>query len=101
MQKKQKRESADEGPSRPPAIPSENSHLDEGSNTNQKDETNVPIKFKDENAMMTQLKKSFKRSDCIFFYACYDSPEDPLMSDEDLVSTTAHKIWKVTGYRFW
>jgi hypothetical protein len=51
--------------------------------------------------MMTQLKKSFKRSDRIFFYACYDSPEDPLMSDEDLVSTTAHKIWKVTGYRFW
>jgi hypothetical protein len=43
MQKKQKRESADEGPSRPPAIPSENSHLDEGSNTNQKDEVSRMI----------------------------------------------------------
>ena len=50
--------------------------------------------------MMTHLKKVFKRSEHFFFYACYDSPVDPLMSGEDLVNTTAHKIWRITGYRF-
>jgi hypothetical protein len=43
MQKKQKREKADEGPSRSPAITSENGHLDEGSNANLKHEVSRMI----------------------------------------------------------
>ena len=50
--------------------------------------------------MMTHLKKVFKRSERVFFYACYDSPVDPLISGEDLVNATAHEIWRITGYRF-
>ena len=68
--------------------------------TQQTYQTNTPVKFEDENAMMTHLKKVFKRSKRIFFYACYDSPIDPLTPGEDLVSATAHEIWQITGYRF-
>ena len=50
--------------------------------------------------MMTHLKKALKRSECVFFYACYDSPVDPFTPGEDLVNTTAHKIWRITGYHF-
>ena len=50
--------------------------------------------------MMMHLKKVFKISEHVFFYACYDSTVDPLTSGEDLVNATAHEIWKITGYRF-
>ena len=50
--------------------------------------------------MMIHLKRVFELSSDIFFHACFDSPVDPLTSDKDLVNATAHKIWKVTGYRF-
>ena len=50
--------------------------------------------------MMIHLKRVFEKSSRIFFHACYDSPVDPLTSDKDLINTTAHKVWKVTGYRF-
>ena len=50
--------------------------------------------------MMTHLKKALKRSECVFFYVCYDSPVDPLTPGEDLVNTTAHTIWRITGYHF-
>ncbi|KAF8257921.1 hypothetical protein EI94DRAFT_1816526 [Lactarius quietus] len=100
MQKKRKWDKADEGQGCLPPIARSNSHLDEESDTELKQKENVAITFKDENALMTQLKKIFKTSDHIFFHGCYDVPADPSMSDKDHVKATAHEIWKVTGYRF-
>ena len=118
MQKKRKRDKADEGLSRAPAVASRNDHLDQESRTvptckvsrmtsvikrtltKQTFQTSTPVKFEDENAMMTHLKKVFKKSDRVFFFACYDSPVDPLTSDKDLINATAHEIWRITGYRF-
>ena len=49
---------------------------------------------------MKQLKQTFKTSERIFFNGSYDLPADPLISDKEHVSATAHNIWKVSGYRF-
>ena len=109
MQKKRKRDKADEGPS--------NSNLEEDSDMELKQKVsrftfrisknsyqivqgNGAVTFKDKNALMAQLKRIFKTSEHIFFHACYDLPADPLMSDRDYVKATAHEIWRVTGYRF-
>ena len=117
MQKKRKRDTADEGPSRSPDKARSNGCLEE-SDTELKNKVSritqgfykdiypsniqedVAIKFEDEDKMITQLKKALKTTDCIFFHACYDLRADLLMSDREHVSATAHEIWKATGYRF-
>lgn len=58
------------------------------------------VKFEDKNMMMTWLKTIFRTTDNIFFHTCCDLPADPLMSDRDQVSATAHEIWQVTSYCF-
>ena len=118
MQKKRKRDKADEGPRHSPTTAMRDGQHDKESGTELKSEvsrmssifkmtltqqtfqTNVPVEFEDENVMMIHLKKVFEKSNRIFFHACYDSPVDPLTSDKDLINMTAHKIWRVTGYRF-
>ncbi|KAN0133621.1 hypothetical protein V8E53_008568 [Lactarius tabidus] len=95
MQKKQKREQADEGPPPSPAT-------GPGSTNSQSTESkkNVAVKFTDKNALLKQLKNVFKTSEHIFFHGCYDLPADPLSSDKAYVKAAAHEIWRVTGYRF-
>ena len=62
--------------------------------------TDDPVKFKDKNTLMKKLKYAFKTSEDIFFHGCYDTPTDPLSSDNTRVKATADEIWQVTGYRF-
>lgn len=61
---------------------------------------NDPVTFPDKKAILSQLKRVFETSERIYFYGCYDLPADPLTSERDLVTMTAHEVWQVTGYHF-
>ncbi|KAH8985840.1 hypothetical protein EDB86DRAFT_2832929 [Lactarius hatsudake] len=112
MQKKRKRDKRDEDPHHRQAPAPGNSNTTEkgpveyiyvGSemeSASDESKENTPVRFKDNHTIMTQLQKVFKTTERIFFCGSYDAPVDPLISYKDLVSTTAHDIWKVTGYRF-
>jgi len=60
----------------------------------------APIKFEDNDALMEQLTRIFRTTEQVSFHGCYDTPVDPLVSDKDRVTVTAHNVWKATGYRF-
>jgi hypothetical protein len=60
----------------------------------------MPVKFKNNDEIMKQLKKVFKTSERVFFSGSYDIPADPLISDKEHVRVTAHEVWKVSGYHF-
>ena len=125
MQRKRKRDKADEGkehrppPSAPSKAPTPNNIEDSDTELNHmvsiisfeflKEillvrwriiQQKVPVIFKDKNATLSHLKRVFETSDRIFFHACYDLPADPLTPERDIVKITANEIWKVSGYRF-
>ena len=77
-----------------------NHRFRKGDSYHQNIQANSPVKFKNLGALMKQLKQIFKTSEHIFFNGSYDLPADPLISDKEHVSMTAHDIWKVSGYRF-
>jgi hypothetical protein len=58
------------------------------------------VTFEDNDSIMKQLRKAFKKSERVFFHGCYNIPADPLISDKERVKMTAQDVWKVTGYRF-
>ncbi|KAH9032961.1 hypothetical protein EDB85DRAFT_1890400 [Lactarius pseudohatsudake] len=100
MQKKRKREKADEGQRHSPATtPGPIEYIYVESDTEPSKE-NTPIQFKDKNAIMKKLKNIFRSTDRVFFHGSYDLPADPLITNKAQVQATAHDIWKATGYRF-
>ncbi|KAH9074988.1 hypothetical protein EDB83DRAFT_2312455 [Lactarius deliciosus] len=103
MQKKWKRDKADEGHRHSPAVAPGNSDPIEYTYIESDTEPSkayVPVQFKDKDAIMKKIKNIFKSTDRIFFHASCDLPADPLTSDRAQVQAIANEIWKATGYRF-
>ncbi|KAH9018092.1 hypothetical protein EDB84DRAFT_1566573 [Lactarius hengduanensis] len=103
MQKKWKREKADEGQHHSPAVTPGNSDPIEYiyiESDTEPSKAYVPVQFEDKDTIMKKLKNIFKSIDRIFFHASCDLPADPLIPDRAQVQAIAYEIWKVTGYRF-
>ncbi|KAF8156162.1 hypothetical protein K438DRAFT_1777588 [Mycena galopus ATCC 62051] len=64
------------------------------------DSQNTFTQYRDQQDLLSALRDMFKASKHVNFYGTYQTPTDPLITENERVQMTVLEIWKVTGYRF-